>query len=154
MKKIVVIIILLILSAILAAATDQINDFNQLMEYLKKGEQVRVVIHYGDCKLIAGNEEKSAPDAIGGMIIDTFEYFAPYSIGNEKAFLVFSQSNLINYGGFIYNYVKFKIYDDNSVKITAQYTDPTNFELEMDENFFSNINNGENEGAVYFYLLR
>ena len=96
MKKIIVLIILSSLSLVLIAATDQIKDFNELMDHLKNGEQVRVVVHYGNCILIAGNEEKQAPDAIGGMIIDTFEYFAQYSIGNEKAFLVFSQTNLIN----------------------------------------------------------
>jgi len=152
MKKIYLIVILfLVLVNVVFARTIKLNNFDQLLKELNNGEIVRVVVHYGNCKLISGNEEKTSPDAIGGMYIGTYEYFAPMSIGNPKGFLAFSHTNLINYGGFIYNYVKFKIYDDNTVKITAQYANPGDFSLEMNENFFSEINNGKNKGAVYFY---
>ena len=152
MKKMIIIMIIISGIGTLFAETRQLKDFDEIMTALKTGENVRVVIHFGKCEFINGNEIKeSSPDAIGGMNIDVFEYFAPMSIGNPKAFVVFSHSSLINYGGFIYNYVKFKVTDDNKVKVTAQYVDVIDYELEMDENFFSEINDGKNEGAVYFY---
>ncbi len=137
---------------LLAAKTEQLNNFEELMNALKSGEQVRMVVYYGQCELISGNEvQDSSPDAIGGMNIDVFEYFAPLSIGNPQAFVVFSETKLINHRGFIYNYGKVKVSADDNVKITAQYVQPDNFEIVMDENFFSVINDGKNEGAVYFY---
>jgi len=154
MKTTFVVIMLLALVT-LFGGTVQLNNFEEIMEALEQGEQVRVVAHYGECELISNNEvQDSAPNAIGGMNVDTFEYFAPMSIGNKNGFVVFSHTALINYGGYIYNYAKFKVSDDNKVKITAQYANPTNFEIEMDENFFSEINDGKNEGAVYFYKLK
>jgi len=155
MKKTIIAVIMLLTLTVLFAGTVQLNNFDEIFDALKKGEQVRVVAHYGECELISNNEiQDSAPNAIGGMNVDTFEYFAPMSIGNPKGFVVFSHTSLINYGGYIYNYAKFKVSDDNKVKITAQYANPTTFEIEMDENFFSEVNDGKNEGAVYFYKLK
>lgn len=155
MKKTIIAVIMISVLATLFGATVQLNNFKEIMDALKSGEQVRVVVHYGECQLISNNEIKdSAPNAIGGMNVDIFEYFAPLSIGNPKGFVVFSHTALINYGGYIYNYAKFKVSDDNKVKITAQYANPITFEIEMDENFFSEVNDGKNEGAVYFYKLK
>ncbi len=151
MKKTVLIIVLMMITLTVVAKPSQLKNFDDLMDALRAGKNVRVVAEYGKCKLISGNEEKSAPNAIGGMGVDVWEYFAPMSIGNPTAFVVFSQSKLINYGGYIYNYAKFRVGDDNKVKITAQYADAKDLNIEMDENFFSEINDGKNDGAVYFY---
>lgn len=148
MKRIVLILVLLAGMVIYAG---QVKSFEDLMSALQKGKDIKVVVEYGKCQLISGNEEKTAPNAIGGMPVDVWEYFAPMSIGNPEAFVVFSQAKLINYGGFIYNYAKIKIYEDGRAKITAQYTTAEEFELEMDENFFTTINDGKNEGALYIY---
>ncbi len=151
MKKVILIVFLMLVSVMLIAKPTQLKNFEDLMDALKAGREVRVVAEYGKCKLISNNEEKTAPNAIGGMGVDVWEYFAPMSVGNPTAFVVFSQTKLINYGGYIYNYAKFRVGDDNKVKITAQYANATDFDIEMNENFFSEINDGKNEAAVYFY---
>lgn len=155
MKKIIFGILFMLVSISVFARTVQLKSFEDLMTALKNGEQVRVVAHYGECELISNNEvQDRVPDAIGGMTVDTFEYFAPMSVGNPEGFVVFSHTSLINYGGYIYNYAKFKVYENGEVKITAQYVNAVSFEIEMDENFFTTINDGENEGAVYFYKIQ
>ncbi|MCF7919510.1 MAG: hypothetical protein K9N06_06330 [Candidatus Cloacimonetes bacterium] len=149
MKKILVTALILMLGILLSAS--RIKNFDKLMKALRAGQEVSIVIEYGNCILISDNEEITPPDAIGGMPVDVWEYFAPMSIGNPKAFVVFSQTKLINYAGFIYNYAKIKISDDNSVEITAQYANSQTFELEMDETFFTEINNGKNTGALFIF---
>ena len=138
-----------------AFASDPVKDFESLMDILKKGEEVRVVIHYEKCQLISDNEiQNYSPNAIGGMEISTFEYFAPMSIGNEKAFVVTSTSHLIANpigDGYVYNYVKIKISDDNKVKITARYLHSQTHEEVMTENFFTVINDGKNEGGIMIF---
>ncbi|MCF7857700.1 MAG: hypothetical protein K9N07_00035 [Candidatus Cloacimonetes bacterium] len=153
MKKPLVTICLIFIIVAAYAKTVQLKNFEELMKALNQGEQVRVIAHYENCKLISDNVvQERSPNAIGGMMIDVYEYFAPLSIGNPKAFLVFSHSKMINYSGFIYNYAKFKVLEDNKVQITAQYVNPQSFDLEMDEKFFGEINDGENKGAIYFYM--
>jgi hypothetical protein len=154
MKKIILLLIIFTTTA-LAAKTEQLKNFDELMSALKTGESVRMIVYYGRCQLISGNEiRENSPDAIGGMNIDVFEYFAPMSIGNSLAYVVFSESKLINHRGYVYNYAKVKVSEDNKVMITAQYAEPSDFEIVMDENFFSIINDAKNEGAVYFYLRK
>ncbi|MBS3740748.1 MAG: hypothetical protein KGY75_00860 [Candidatus Cloacimonetes bacterium] len=151
---IAVFVLVVVWSQSVNAETTQVTNFEDLMENLNRGEEVKVVVHYGDCKLISDNEvQDRSPQAIGGMKIHVFEYFAKGAVGNTQAFVAFSHSSLINYRGFLYNYVKFKVTKDNQVTVTAQYVEPQDYEIEMNEKFFSEINDGKNEGAVYFYRV-
>jgi len=135
-------------------AQKQLKNFDELIQSLKSGKNINKVVFYKKCKLIADNEEKEkVPDAVAGMQQNVFEYFAKDAINNKQAFLVASESKLIQNPkgeGFVYNYVKMKVYEDNKVKITAQYLDAKTFEVKMDENFFCEINNGKNENGIYF----
>ncbi len=156
MKRIMMISILFSLSIVmLSAKTIPIYNFDDLMDALKQGEQVRVVIHYGDCQLISDNEVKTyAPNAIGGMEIATWEYFAPMMMGNPNGFIVCSEAKLIENpinDGYAYNYVKLRISDDNKVKLSARYLGTTELDEQMDEAFHSKINDGKNDGAVYLF---
>lgn len=157
MKKILLTSVLF-LSALLiwAGNTTQLKDFEELMNYLKTGSEVRVVLHYAQCQLISDNEiVDDVPDAIGGMSLEVWEYFAPGVVYNEKAFLVSSTSKLIQYpkgDGYVYNYVKIKFYDDNSVKIVAQYLDAITYEVLMSENFYGKIADGKNNEGIFIYV--
>jgi len=115
-------------------------------------------MHYAKCQLISDNEiEDKVPDAIGGMTIDVYEYFEKGAVRNDQAFVVFSESKLIQYPkgeGYVYNYVKVKITADNKVKITAEYLNPVNFSVMMTENFFTSINDGKNEGGVFLFVAQ
>ena len=66
------------------------------MVSLKSGKQVRMVVYYNKCKLISDNEEKEkVPDAIGGMNLGVYEYFAKEAVKNKLAFVVASESKFI-----------------------------------------------------------
>lgn len=154
MKKIFLQLILFIgVSSFSFAQTTQLKNFNELMDALKSGEDVRAVIHYGETKLIIDDVEEVAPNAIGGMGLHTWEYFAVGVVRNDKAYVTASELVLIGHPfyGYVYNYAKLRIYEDNSVQIIARYLEPNTFEVKMDETFYSTINDGGEEGAVYFY---
>jgi len=156
-KKITLCTFLLCFSTVIFAKPIQLTDYQQIMTALEQGYTIQVVIHYQDCQLISHNEiQEHAPHAIGGMTIDTFEWFAAGSIGNELAYVVSSENKLIanpRGKGYVYNYAKLKISSDNQVKLTARYIDTQTHATLMDENFFSQINDGKNQGAVYCYRL-
>ena len=137
------------------AKTVQLKTFDEILKALTTGKTVKAVFHYKACKLIQDNEEvEKVPDAIGGMELGTFEYFAPGSIRNKKGFISSSKTVLINHPryGFVLNYAKVRIYDDNKIRIIAQYVTPNTYETKMDESFYTVINDGKNKGAAYFYL--
>lgn len=150
-------LLLLVLSLIFSITkAQQLTSFDELMAALKAGKQVNAVMHYAKFKLIADNEEQEkVPDAIGGMELITWEYFAVNAVKNKEAFVVFSETKLIKYpkgDGFVYNYVKLRIDEKNKVKVNAQYIDPVTYISRMDENFFGTINDGKNEGGLYLFV--
>ena len=155
MKKYSVTLLLYLGLVSMTMAGDPVKSFSEMMQLLKNGEDLKVVIHYGKCQLISENEIRDySPDAIGGMEIHNFEYFAEQSIGNKKAFMATSVSHLIENPigeGYVYNYVKLKIKEDNSVVITARYLNSETKEEVMSEKFFTDINNGENDAGVYLF---
>ena len=138
------------------AGNRQLTDFQAILDALKTGHKVRAVFHYKDCQLISDNEiEENVPDAIGGMDLDTFEYFAPGSIRNKEGFISASKTVLISHPryGYVHNYAKVRIQDDGKVRIIARYLAPGTLETKMDESFYTTVNDKKNKGAAYFYLI-
>lgn len=154
MRKLLLLSLLLI-PGMLMAKNQKLESFEQVMNALKQGKVVHAVFYYKDCQLISDNEiEDESVDAIGGMKIDTWEYFAKGSIRNKEAFVVTSATKLIanpKGKGYVYNYVKLKIYESGKVKITANYVHSVTHEETMTENFFTEINVGE-KGAAHFFV--
>lgn len=149
-------IIITLLSFVSATRAQQLTSLDELMNALKSGKQVTAVMHYVKFKLISDNQEQDkVPDAIGGMDLDTWEYFAPNAVKNKEAFVVFSESKLIQNpkgDGYVYNYVKLRIDALNKVKVSARYLDSKTHEVNMDENFFGLINDGKNDGGLFLYV--
>ncbi len=158
MKKLQIILLSLFFTTNLLAQTP-IRNFEEMMTNFKSGKSVRAVIYYGKCKLFSdGKEQPDTINAIGGMKLDTYEYFdASVFKGRVPSFLSTSQTVLISHPtyGYVYNYVKMKIRIDNTVEITARYLKPrkfsSKFKVVMDETFKGKINDGSNDGAVSFF---
>jgi len=154
MRKLIFIVFFAV-SSIFYGETVQLKSFNEVLDALQKGEHVTAVIHYGKCKLISDGQEAEAPNAVGGMDLLPFEYFTAGLFGNNKGFISVSETILISmprYGGYVYNYAKLKIIDDNTVEITARYLSVDKLEVKMDETFYGEINDSSNDKAVYFYI--
>lgn len=146
-------ITILLLSQFIFPQQKKLNSFEELFSSLKNGYQVRVIVDYIKCQLFIDSVEVNSVNAIGGMTIKTFEYFAKGSIRNQKAYIVFSENVLISHKryGYVYNYVRFRIFEDNQVEITARYLNPENFEVKMDETFYCRINDDKNDGGLNLF---
>lgn len=136
-----------------AFAQKQLTSFNEVLDHLKAGKQVNVVIHYGKCLLVSDGDTLKSPAAIGGMPLLPYEYFPAKLFGNPLAFIASSETVLISHRKYKYvnNYVKLKILENDNVEITARYLLPKNLKVVMDETFYGKINDGKNDEAVYFF---
>lgn len=146
--------LLLLITQVAVTQTTRIPDFYKLMESLNAGERVRVVIQYQKCAWQDTTKNYATPDAIAGMDIDTYEYFAIGAVHNKMAFVVFSNSKLIQNPkgkGFVYNYGKVRINADNTVQVTAKYIDPLKFKELMNEIFMGKLNDGTNNEAINLF---
>ena len=148
-KNIIAVLMVLIISSMAVGQDNQLKSLDDVMKALESGKYVRIVFYYKKCKLISENEEVArVPDAIGGMTLETFEYFAENSIGNKEAYLSASESVLIHHPsqGIVYNYAKVRIFKSGKIRLIVQYIDPKTFELKMDESFYTTIG----DGAILF----
>lgn len=146
---------LLVSNGTIIGQTTRVTTFSDLMTSLNSGERVRVVIHYSQCKWEQEqNESNPIPDAIAGMDVDMYEYFAPGAAHNKVAFVVFANSKLIQnpFGkGFVYNYGKVRINNDNTVVVTAKYIQAKRFKVLMNESFRCLINDGKNNEGINLF---
>jgi hypothetical protein len=110
-----------------------LTNFTEFYDALTTGHDVRAVYHYARCVI---NGQGPGPNAVGGMDISVFEFFGRGVVGNQKAYVSFSETALILLGqAYVLNYVKSRVYDDGTVAITAQYLDPQTYQTTMHETF-------------------
>lgn len=157
--KLIVLVLGIVILPSLSISQTLLKNFDELMNALKAGKSVKTVIYYGKCSLFSdGVEKPESPNAIGGMRLDTYEYFDSSVFKNKvPSFVTSSQTVLINHSfyGYVYNYVKVKVRIDQTVEITARYLKPrklsSKFKVVMDEVFKGKINDGTNDAGVCFY---
>jgi hypothetical protein len=152
--KALVLFLLFFVAHVAVSQTARIPDFERLMKSLNAGERVRIVIEYQKCAWQDTTKKTVTPNAITGMDIDTYEFFAPGVIHKKMAFVVFANSKLIQNPkgkGFVYNYGKVRINADNTVLITAKYIDPKTFKEQMNEVFVGKLNDGTNKEAINLF---
>ena len=156
MKHVTRLIFLLILLSTLPlyGRTKQLTSYKQIMKSLMKGEIVRVIIRYGECDLIIdGTKKESSPNAAGGMSLETFEWFS----AGLFAYTAASKNVLIENPigeGYVYNYVKIRIYENGQVTVIARYLDPVNYKVIMEETFETIVNNRKNKGVADFFAVK
>ncbi|HOP50016.1 MAG TPA: hypothetical protein PK887_05275 [Ignavibacteriales bacterium] len=136
-------------------AQEQIINFQQLMNSLKKGKEIKAVIDYSKCVLVLDGKDtvaaKNVPRAIGGMEFKSWEFFDTMVVKNKNAYVATSESVLINHPkyGYIINYVKLKVKDDNKVEVMVKYLD--NYREVVDEVFYTIINDKKNNGGLSLF---
>lgn len=140
--------------ALAPSQSKQVAGFDELMQALKGGAEARVVIDYAQCKLVIDSAEVRAPAAIGGMSLSTYEYFAPMVVRNPKAYVTSSQTVLISHPryGYVLNYVKIKIIENDSVEVTARYLNPGTYQIVMDETFYGAVSKGDDGRGVRVFV--
>lgn len=153
-SRLLLFLALVSLSATALAKPQRLVDYNAFWRALKAGEQVRVVVEYAKCTLTLDGKVVPAPDATGGTVFESWEQFAKGVVRNEKAYVASSHTVLIAHPryGHVLNYVRFRIYEDGAVEITARYLKPDTFEIVMDETFTGGISNGKDEKGVHLFV--
>lgn len=156
LRRMFVLLLFCIPLASACAQIDRLSTFDALLAALREGRQVRVTIEYAKCRLLIDSVAQPSPDAIGGMAVATFEYFARGVVRNPRAYVVTSETHLIGHPryGYVHNYVRIRTYEDNSVEIVARYLAPTSYDVVMDETFLGNISDGADNEGVHFTAVR
>lgn len=142
-----------LLVATISTAQQRLKSHESILNELMSGRSIRVAVDYKKTKLFIDGKEEKAPDAQGGLEIGNWENFGKGVVRNDQAYLAFSETHLIGHPryGYVNNYVRFRVYADGAVEITARYLKTGTNEVLMDEIFRGKISNGkDNEGVSFF----
>jgi hypothetical protein len=122
----------------------KLTRFADTYKAATNGADLRAVIDYARCKLLIDGKEEPAPRAIGGMVFTAWEFFDKGVVRNPKAYLTSSETVLISHPryGYVHNYVKIRLYEDDSVEIIARYLKTGTYETVMDETFQGRLGEG------------
>jgi hypothetical protein len=127
MKYIFKFLLLLNLLSSAFAAPKLISNYQDLVSNLSKGDEVRAIFLINKCT----TDQKTANDnnIIAGM---NFTQFNKYSIqaNNESKNIVatsFSMMTEHSRYGLTYNYIRLRVFEDNSAEILSEYFDPKDF---------------------------
>jgi hypothetical protein len=147
---------LVLLLSVSTFAQNRLKSYQDLMKVLMEGKSVRVAVDYKKTQLFYDGKEEKAPDAQGGMVIGSWENFAKGVVRNDKAYLAFSETHLISHPkhGYVHNYVRFRVYEDGNVEITARYLKTGTYEVVMDEIFRGKISGGKDDLGVSFFATK
>lgn len=142
--------------ALIGHAQSRLKNYADVMKALMEGKTVRVAVDYKKTQLFFDGKEEKAPDAQGGLVIGNWENFAKGVVRNNKAYLAFSETHLISHPrhGYVHNYVRFRVYEDNTVEITARYLKTGSYEVVMDEVFKGKISGGKDSEGISFFAVK
>jgi hypothetical protein len=144
--------LLLVVSANVFASSKMLSNYEDVLKAISHGEHLQAVANFNTCL-------PSAHDPIQLGTI-TFEHFLVYSVEkNGKKMNVIGSSNIIlvhkNNKGYQFEYVKARIFSDNSVEIFQQYLNPKNYSpLTKGSSFMCRLNNKKDSlEGVAFYVI-
>jgi hypothetical protein len=130
-----------------APGPEQLTTYADILDTLKSGARVRVVLDYAQCTILGS----PGPKALGAMNMDTFEWFDKGSIGNPKAYVAASETHLVRLNTFINDYVRIRVFEDDKVGIEVKYLDPVTYAVSVDETIDCGISDAATaRGATFF----
>ncbi len=158
MRRFNFIVLFLLTSAAAGFAQNSpLVTFEELLETLKRGYTVRGTFYYQKCDLYMDDKKmEKSRDEVGGMSIESFDYFGRNAVKNQKAFIAFSDSEMIEDPqgiGYVYNYTHIRIYEDRKVVISKRNVDPITFENRMEERFETTLHDGKSTTAGAFFFV-
>lgn len=133
----------------------RVKTYSQLYRSLESGYEVRAVTDFNKCTVTPANSEAINGSAIGGF---NFTQFLKYQIkdsdGNTRDTIATSTSMLVSHPkfGHVYNYVRLRVFPDDSAEISSEIIDPKNFTALSQKIYRCQISNGEDKNGLSLFM--
>lgn len=141
------------------ASPSTLTTYDQLLQALHQGENVRAIINLDKCT----NKSKTKtaaenPDVTGAFTRMDFKLFSYYKIPVDKQTMRYtiatSYSTLTEHRtlGLVYGYARLRVFDDGSAEFHVANYDPKTFEQKAEMNFICHLSNGVEDNGVALYM--
>lgn len=130
-----------------------LNSYAELLATLSKGYNVRAIINLNKCTSTNGSQ--NANDAIAGMNFTNFnKYQIP--VGNQQKNIIATSITLLVQHpilGEVDNYVRLRVFEDNSVEVYSEYLDPKSFTELGSATATCELSDDKNQRSISLYVL-
>ncbi len=154
LKKCFLLLSIMIFSQLSFAKSTPITSYGDLLTTLTQGASVRAIILVNKCSTTNASADIQE-DAIAGMNFTVFNKH-PITIGKvQKNMIATSISTLIEHGklGTIYNYVRLRVFDDNTAELFSEYLDPRTYQPLGTMTTHCSISNGHDQNGILLYSV-
>ncbi|RDI42689.1 VirK family protein [Aquicella lusitana] len=137
------------------AAPKTLTNYEQLLQALEQGDEVRAIIHMDKCTVNKA-DVKGAADIGGSSTRINFTLFSHYKVpvnGQEKYTVATSQTLFTEHRAFgpVYAYGRLRVFEDNSAEFHAAYYDPKTYELKGAVNYNCHLGNGADQNSIVLF---
>jgi hypothetical protein len=143
-------------SASILAETKILANYDQLLQALDSGSQVRAVVHFDKCKLESGDGRISSLS--GGLTFDVFNHYDMPIEGNRTREVISTSKTVFSLGtryefGPINNYVRLHVFKDNTAQLFGAFLDPQTYEQKTAVSYTCPVSGDVNHAGVSLYRL-
>ena len=128
-----------------------ISNYPQLLKAINQGDSIRAIMFINKCSITHATSDSN--DVIAGMNFTTFNKYQVEK-GNQKINTIATSINmLVEDGklGTVYNYVRLRIFEDNSAEILSEYLDPTTYKQLGSISANCTISNDHDKNGIVLY---
>ena len=153
MKWLVFFITLTLSQITLADPHTIISNYSDLLAALAKGNSVRALMTLNKC--VSSSHSINSNDTLGGMNFTNFNKYQISIDGQQKNIIATSINMLIEHSklGTIYNYVRLRIFEDNSAEVFSEYLDPKTYVQLGSASFNCHLSDGKDKNGIVLYDL-
>jgi hypothetical protein len=141
---------LLVFSQLALANPQQlVPSYSELLNSISQGSNIRAIMYVKKCS------PSISEDAIAGMSFTNFNKYQVEVNNKKKDTIATSITMLASHPQFgaIYNYVRLRVFADDTVEIFSEYLDPTSFKPLASKTMNCKVSNGHDDNGVMLYRL-
>lgn len=127
-----------------------IMNYDDLLSSVKQGDSIRAILLINKCSM---TKTINNQEIIAGMNFTNFNKYQ-VTIGNQQKNTIATSTNTIvehTKLGTVYNYVRLRIFDDNSAEIFSEYLNPITYKQLGSMTAKCMISNGHDQNGVLLY---
>jgi hypothetical protein len=135
-----------LLSCAAHAAPKNLNGYDQLLQSLHQGNDVKAIIYFDQCS-VAGNASNNPRPASGADSRINFNTYLHYKVkdGQQEKFAIATSISILTEHrtlGPINAYMRVRVFDDNSAEVHEAYYDAKTFEAKGVMDWACQVGNG------------
>ena len=134
-----------------ATPTRIITNYLDLLNSVSQGDSVRAIMFINKCSMTKTTLDSN--DVIASMNFTNFNKYKVTVGTQQKNTIATSMNTLVEHSklGTVYNYVRLRIFDDNSAEIFSEYLDPTTYKQLGSMTANCAVSNGHDQNGIVLF---